>query len=300
VAEDDLETRIGVEDAAQHETQALGRGFDGEAPGGAQQRGILLHILLVVSLDDGGVGQCGMHVERHVERLRPLEDRPEPFVVEKKPVGQTVHQRALEAQFGDRPFEFVGGSFRIRSGKRSKGREPVGVGADLLVEPVVGAVRQPDGGLRVELLQTGVGMRQHLHVDAGLVHFSEAQVADIVEPLDDPRRIGRLLADGVTLHLGIEIMLLQGNDVRLRGHCAPPRMRDRFARFYQARVNLSCGSRSKLQLEQPFGVAAQQFLLVLGAQWQGFRPFRRRRIIDERIVDGEQDPVDPHFHHAAQ
>ena len=64
-----------------------------------------------------------------------------------------------------------------------------------------------------------------------LVHFSQAQFTDIVEPLDDLRRIGRFLTDGVTLHLRIEIMLLQGNDVRLRGHRASPRMQGRVADF---------------------------------------------------------------------
>ena len=37
-------------------------------------------------------------------------------------------------------------------------------------------------------------MRQHLQIDAGLVHFPQPQLADIVETLDDPRRIGRVQA----------------------------------------------------------------------------------------------------------
>jgi len=53
-------------------------------------------------------------------------------------------------------------------------------------------------------------------------------------------------------------------------------------------------------LQQALSVPVQQLLLVFGAKRQGFRPFGSRRIIDERIVDREQDAVDPHLHHAAQ
>ena len=130
----------------------------------------------------------------------------------------------LKPNSGDRALELVGCRLRVGGRDRGERGEPVGVRTDRLVEPVIGAARQSDGGLRVELLQPGIGVRQHLHIDAGLVHLSEAQFADIVEPLDDPRRIGRLLTDGVTLHLGVEVMLFQGDDVGFGRHCAPPRV----------------------------------------------------------------------------
>src|SRR5229473_7879248 len=56
MAEDDLQSGIGVEHAAQHEPDALGRGLHREAPGGAQDVRILLDIVLVVDVDDGRVG----------------------------------------------------------------------------------------------------------------------------------------------------------------------------------------------------------------------------------------------------
>ena len=90
--------------------------------------------------------------------------------------------------------------------------------ADDLSKAVIGATRQADGGLGVELLQAWIGMRQYLHVDPGLVHLSEAQFADIVEALDDARRMGRLLADRMSLHLRVEVMLLQRDDEGFRRH----------------------------------------------------------------------------------
>ena len=55
MAEDDLEVWIGIENPAQYQAKTLCRGFYGEPPGGAQQRGIPLHIVLVVGLDDSGM-----------------------------------------------------------------------------------------------------------------------------------------------------------------------------------------------------------------------------------------------------
>src|SRR5207344_2475031 len=103
-----------VEHSAEYETKALGRSLDGEAPSGAQQRGITLHVILVISLNDGGMGYRGMHVERHIERLRSFKNRPKPLVVEKDPVGQAVHQGTLEAKLGDCPLELVGCRLRVR------------------------------------------------------------------------------------------------------------------------------------------------------------------------------------------
>src|SRR6516165_1533701 len=103
--DDDFETRIGVKHAAQHEANALRRGLDGKAPAGAQDPWVFLDVILVVSVDDRRMRDCQMHVERYVERLSPLKDRPKPLVVEEDPFGQPVHYRSLEAEPADRAFE---------------------------------------------------------------------------------------------------------------------------------------------------------------------------------------------------
>ena len=84
--DDDFEARIGVEDAAQHEANTLRRGLDSKAPAGAQDPWVFLDVILVVSVDDRRMRDCQMHVERYVERLSPLKDRPKPLVVEKNPL----------------------------------------------------------------------------------------------------------------------------------------------------------------------------------------------------------------------
>ncbi len=65
-------------------------------------------------------------------------------------------------------------------------------------------------------------MRQHLHVDAGHVHLGDAALPDIVETRGDlglPCNVG---TGDVGLHLGVEIMLLEGDDLGFCRHFLLP------------------------------------------------------------------------------
>ena len=181
--------------------------------------GVFLHVVLVVGLDDRGMGQSRVDVDRHIERLRPLIDRPEALVVVKDAGGQAVDHRPLEAELGDRAFEFLGRSARIGGRQRSERGEPVGMALDRFVQPVVDPARERHPGRSVDALQPGNRVRQHLKIDARLVHFFQAQYAEIVEPLNDIRpRAGA----AKLLHLRIEVVLLQRNNCWLCRHGSPP------------------------------------------------------------------------------
>ena len=121
-----------------------------------------------------------MQIERHVERCRPLENRPEPLVVEKDAVGQPVDHRTLKAEPRYGAFELVRRRFRVGGRDRGKPGKAVGMSADGFMKPVVGAAREAHRGLGVHLLHAGVGVRQDLQVDAGGVHFGDAALSDIV------------------------------------------------------------------------------------------------------------------------
>jgi hypothetical protein len=113
-----------------------------------------------------------------------------------------------------------------------------------------GWARQAHRDLGLHLLQPRVGVRQHLQVDAGLVHFLEAQFADVVEPLDQPRRVLRVDAGKVPLYLGIEVMLLQRDDVGLGCHLSPPLTQDR-PRFLTGEGEPVIGRSNPLFAEEP-------------------------------------------------
>jgi hypothetical protein len=55
---------------------------------------------------------------------------------------------------------------------------------------------------RIELLQARHRMRQHLQVDAGLVHLAQSQFAEIVEPLHRRRRRDQVETAGVRFTSG--------------------------------------------------------------------------------------------------
>src|SRR5438046_8336160 len=92
MAEDDSQPRIGIEHARKDDAQEMAAGVHREAPAGARQ----LLVALEVGLDGVRVRQRRMEIERHVERLRALEDRPILALVEKAAARVPMDHCALD------------------------------------------------------------------------------------------------------------------------------------------------------------------------------------------------------------
>ena len=58
-----------------------------------------------------------MQIDRHVELFGARIDRPEPLVIEKDAVGETMHHGALEAELFGGALQLVGGGVRHRGGQ---------------------------------------------------------------------------------------------------------------------------------------------------------------------------------------
>ena len=166
---------IGVEHARQHHADRERRGLHGEAPAGRGDAGMLRHVVLEVKLDHGRVRHAGMEIERHVERLGALEDRPEALVVEEHAVAQPVHHGADEAVLRHDALEFVGGRLGLGRRQRAERGKARGIGRHRRGEPVVDAARQHRPFVGVQALRRGRAVRQHLEIDAGLVHVLDAE-----------------------------------------------------------------------------------------------------------------------------
>ena len=129
-----------------------------------------------------------MQVDRDVERLAGLEDRPELRVVEVLAVRVRVDDDALEAELAHAALDLLGGRRGIL---RCRGRQTgvaLGIARDRGRELVVGIVRDGVGRGRVEHLHARAGQRQDLHVDAGVVHVGEPPLAEVLQALDDRGR----------------------------------------------------------------------------------------------------------------
>ncbi len=85
-----------------------------------------------------------MQVDRDIEGLRALEDRPEPLVVEEGAVGESVDHRPLEAELRG-TLELIGGRLGVARRQRRKGSEALGVCLHGGMQPVVDAPGQLDG-----------------------------------------------------------------------------------------------------------------------------------------------------------
>ena len=158
-----------------------------------------------------------MEVDRHVQRLGALEDRPKLLVVVEPAVGQTVDHRALKPQLGHGAFKFVGGGTGVRGGQRGETGEAVGMGADSLMQMVVGDASEANRAGRVShLLHGRSGVGDHLDVDAGLVHLLDSPGSQVFQTLHHRwRPVGVERAVGGA-DFGMLEVLFQGDD---QGFC---------------------------------------------------------------------------------
>ncbi len=121
-----------------------------------------------------------------------------------------------------RALQFIGRGLRIGRGDGGEGGEPVGVRAHRLGQAIVGDARQRHRGRRIHLLQSGIGVRQHLHVDPRLVHLLDAEAGQVVQPLRDGGKLPLILGRIRTRHVGVLVVFLDGDHARLCGHGGLP------------------------------------------------------------------------------
>ena len=114
------------------------------------------------------------------------------------------------------------GGARVGGRQYGKGRKTIRMALHRLMEPVIGTARQGRPSFGVNRLQSGDRMRQHLQIDAGLVHLADPQRAEIVEPLDDITTGAGTAAE--LLDLGVLVMLFKRDDVGFLCHSCLPRI----------------------------------------------------------------------------
>src|SRR5947209_19039952 len=115
MADYQLQVREAVEGSAQDEAQNMNRRLDVPAPGSPRQLGRhFRRKARVVGLHYRPRRQCRMEVERDLERLGTLQDRPEELVIQVAAPRVAIDHCPLEAMFTDRALQFIGGDLRSR------------------------------------------------------------------------------------------------------------------------------------------------------------------------------------------
>ena len=156
-----------------------------------------------------------MQVNGHVQRLRALENRPEALVVDVHALladqGEAVHHRALETELRHGALQLIGRGFGVWRGQCGERGEARWVGFDRLLQPVVGANGQRHCDIGGEPVGRRRALRQHLEVDAGLVHLPQAQFPEVEKAFT---QLGRAALSGgeVGRHLGVPVVLLERDD----------------------------------------------------------------------------------------
>jgi hypothetical protein len=157
-----------------------------------------------------------MQVDRHVERLGALVDRPELLQIQELALaGEPVQHRAFEAEPSHRALELVGRGRRIRGGQLREGGEFFRMLFHDLAQPVIGLARERHGDLRCHALQGWRAVREHLEVDPCFVHLAQPQLAEVEEPFLQARiaHLEAALAE-MRRDLPIPVVLLERDDHR--------------------------------------------------------------------------------------
>jgi len=212
VPEDHLEFGIGLKQTAEHHAHALRRGFHREPERRPDQFGILRQIVLVVDLDNGRMRERGVQIDRHVERGRALEDRPEPLVIDEKAVGEAVDHRTLEAELCDGALKFIGGRLRVGRRQDAECGKTLRIGFHNIGQTIIGLAGQAHRRLRFHFLRAGRAVRQHLHINTGVIHFLDAQIGNVLQTFFDLGKSFAFTAGKMRHQVAIPIMLFKCNN----------------------------------------------------------------------------------------
>jgi hypothetical protein len=182
--QNDLQPRIGIEQARSDQAKRVDRRLLSERPGRPEQPGM-------AGIDPGIFRQriAGMQIEGNVELLDLLPERPilrHVIVDWRLMIGdlrKSVDQRAAESERLDTALEFCDRKLRVLHRKRRERLEARRTPGNLLGKIVVGAPRDFVGlGRLGDGPHGGRAQGQDHHFDAVLVHLGKPPVLNVEEP----------------------------------------------------------------------------------------------------------------------
>ena len=153
-----------------------------------------------------------MQINRHIERCRPLEDRPEAEMIQPLASRPAVQHRALKLQRSHGSLKLDSSRGRIRGRQCRERGETIWLCAHDVMEPVINALSHRHGARGFQVLRRWRIVRQNLERDAGLIHRLETQGSHIVEPLTNSRRLRRIRAIKSCGEFSVGVVLFKRDD----------------------------------------------------------------------------------------
>jgi hypothetical protein len=136
-----------------------------------------------------------MEIDRDIERFGTLQDRPEELIVQIAGPRVAIDERALEALLPDPAIQFIGRLLGGRSRQAGKACKTFWIFLHRVGEEIVRLAGDRNLLRHVGLLDPGRIQREHLHIDPGGVHLSDAPVADILKLLENLRSAGAPISE---------------------------------------------------------------------------------------------------------
>src|ERR1700758_4946789 len=136
-----------------------------------------------------------MEIDWDIEGFGALHDWPEELVIQIAAARMAVDERTLEALLPNPAIEFIGRLLRGRDWQGGKPCKPLWILLHDIGEEIVRLASDRDLLRHVGLFDPGRIQREHLYVDAGGIHLSDARVADFLKLLQNPQAGGPSVAN---------------------------------------------------------------------------------------------------------
>ena len=120
-----------------------------------------------------------MEINRGIECLGTLEDRPEKFVIEIAAPNVTIDERPLETVITDRSLHFGGSGIGVRGRQCGKSAETSRMAAHGFPKDIIRFAREHSRLSGFELLCARGSKRQYLHIDVSGIHVRDPLVAKV-------------------------------------------------------------------------------------------------------------------------
>src|SRR6202034_582563 len=156
VADHELQSRIPVERSAENNTNHVDRGFDVPTPARPGEHIRHYRRKPTVRCLDHWLGRWGwMEINRYVEGLGTLENRPEKFVIEITAADMTIDDRPLETIIMDGSLQFGGRGIGVCGRQRGKPTETSRMAPHGIPDVIVRFARERRRFCGFELLRAG-------------------------------------------------------------------------------------------------------------------------------------------------
>ena len=182
VADNELQSGQAIEEAGDDEAEGMKAGLSVPAPArDGEKKAEFPGKAGIIGHADRPGRRRGMEIDRNSKMSGGLKDREEARIVKKKTIGGAIEESAVKSKACDTALQLSRRRGGRLQGQRGKSAKTGGMGTHRLGEFIVDIVGQRTRRIRIERIEAHRGEREHLEIDAGLIHVGNPSSAEVEE-----------------------------------------------------------------------------------------------------------------------